>query len=63
MSDKVMFTILLFSQELDALNFIGDYRPNFHKLQVYSNVLEDLIEESPTFSYILKSIKVCNFKC
>ncbi|XP_022295445.2 uncharacterized protein C6orf118-like [Crassostrea virginica] len=45
-------------EELDALNFIGDYRPNFHKLQVYSNVLEDLIEESPTFSYILKSIKL-----
>lgn len=45
-------------EELDALNFIGDDRPNFHKLQVYSNVLEDLIEESPTFTYILKSIKM-----
>ena len=31
---------------------------NFHKLQVYSNTLEDIIQESPTFSYILRCIKV-----
>ncbi|XP_062582190.1 uncharacterized protein LOC134243957 [Saccostrea cucullata] len=44
-------------EELETLDFIDDHRPNFHKLQVYSNVLEDLIEESPTFSYILREIK------
>ncbi|KAK7494761.1 hypothetical protein BaRGS_00013888 [Batillaria attramentaria] len=43
-------------QELMALNLNG-MGPNFHKLQVYSSTLEDLIQESPTFSYILRCIK------
>lgn len=43
-------------QELKALNLTG-VGPNFHKLQVYSSTLEDLIQESPTFSYILRCIK------
>ena len=37
------------------LNGMG---PNFHKLQVFSNSLEDLIDETPTFGFILKCIKV-----
>ena len=37
------------------LNGIG---PNFHKLQVFSNSFEDLIDETPTFGFILKCIKV-----
>ena len=40
------------------LNGMG---PNFHKLQVFSNSLEDLIDETPTFGFILKCIKVSIF--
>ncbi|XP_052087694.1 uncharacterized protein LOC127724685 [Mytilus californianus] len=43
-------------QELDNLN-IFDSGPNFHKLQVYSNIYEDLLLESATFAYILRCIK------
>ncbi|XP_046378617.2 uncharacterized protein C6orf118-like [Haliotis rufescens] len=43
-------------QELDAFNLNG-MGPNFHKLQVYSDTFEDLIQESPTFAYILRCIK------
>lgn len=43
-------------QELEMLNLNG-VGINFHKLQVHSNTLEDIIQESPTFSYILRSIK------
>lgn len=43
-------------QELRALNLNG-IGPNFHKLQVYSSTLEDMIQESPTFNYILRCIK------
>ncbi|ESO94807.1 hypothetical protein LOTGIDRAFT_232257 [Lottia gigantea] len=31
--------------------------PNFHKLQVHSNVFDDITEESPTFKFILQDIK------
>ena len=34
------------------------YGPNFHRLQVYSDTFEDLIEDSPTFKYILGTVKV-----
>lgn len=44
-------------EELEMLNLNGS-GINFHKLQVHSNTLEDVIQESPTFSYILRSIKV-----
>ncbi|XP_060072093.1 uncharacterized protein LOC132551964 [Ylistrum balloti] len=43
-------------QELDSMNFF-DMGPNFHKLQIYSNTFEDLIEDSPTFVYILRAVK------
>ncbi|KAK7107639.1 uncharacterized protein C6orf118-like [Littorina saxatilis] len=43
-------------EELEMLNLQG-LGINFHKLQVYSNTLEDVINESPTFSYILRCIK------
>ncbi|CAH1799977.1 unnamed protein product [Owenia fusiformis] len=43
-------------EDLDTLEYDG-YGPNFHRLQVYSNVYEDLIADSPTLSYILKTIK------
>ena len=41
------------------LNGMG---PNFHKLQVFSNSFEDLIDETPTFGFILKCIKVSNYQ-
>lgn len=47
----------LYFQELDNLN-IFDTGPNFHKLQVYSNIYEDLLLESATFAYVLRCIKV-----
>ena len=47
----------LFLQELESLNFF-ETGPNFHKLQVYSNTFEDLIEETTTFSYLLRCVKV-----
>ncbi|XP_071485136.1 uncharacterized protein C6orf118-like [Diadema antillarum] len=31
--------------------------PNFHRLQIYSDIWDELIEETPTFSTILKKIK------
>lgn len=40
------------------LNGIG---PNFHRLQVFSNTFEELLEETTTFEIILKTIKVCSF--
>ncbi|KAL8584423.1 hypothetical protein ACOMHN_032043 [Nucella lapillus] len=43
-------------KELEMLNLNG-MGINFHKLQVHSNTLDDLIHESPTFSYILRCIK------
>lgn len=43
-------------QELDNLNIL-DSGPNFHKLQVYSNIYEDLMAESVTFAYVLRSVK------
>ncbi|GFR57690.1 hypothetical protein ElyMa_001751800 [Elysia marginata] len=42
--------------ELSDLNLNG-IGPNFHRLQVFSNVLDDVVEESPTFNYILRCIK------
>ena len=44
-------------QDLDNLKYQG-YGPNFHRLQVYSDTFEDLIDDSPTFKYILGTIKV-----
>lgn len=44
-------------QRLDSTQLF-DVGPNFHKLQIYSDVMEDLIEETPTFTYILRCIKV-----
>ena len=44
-------------QELEVMNLNG-MGPNFHKLQVFSNSFEDLIDETPTFGFILKCIKV-----
>ncbi|XP_005090080.1 uncharacterized protein C6orf118 isoform X2 [Aplysia californica] len=43
-------------QDLEDLNLNG-IGPNFHRLQVFSNVLEDVIDESPTFNYILRCVK------
>lgn len=43
-------------QRLDSMQLF-DVGPNFHKLQIYSDVMEDLIEETPTFTYILRCIK------
>lgn len=43
-------------EELQMLN-LNCTGPNFHKLQVFSNSFEDLIEETSTFGYILKHIK------
>jgi len=43
-------------QDLEDLNLNG-IGPNFHRLQVFSNVLEDVVDESPTFNYILRCIK------
>ncbi|GFO03636.1 hypothetical protein PoB_003014100 [Plakobranchus ocellatus] len=43
-------------RELSDLNLNG-IGPNFHRLQVFSNVLDDVVEESPTFNYILRCIK------
>lgn len=43
-------------QDLEDLNLNG-IGPNFHRLQVFSNVLEDVIDESPTFNYVLGCIK------
>lgn len=45
-------------QELDILEHTGLSGPSFHSLQVYSNSLDHLIKDSPTFGYILKTIKV-----
>ncbi|KAK3773342.1 hypothetical protein RRG08_023224 [Elysia crispata] len=42
--------------ELSDLNLNG-IGPNFHRLQVFSNILDDVVEESPTFNYILRCIK------
>ena len=55
--DIFLHSALLKLQELEMLNLNG-MGINFHKLQVYSNTLEDVIQESPTFSYILRCIKV-----
>ncbi|KAL4233869.1 hypothetical protein ACF0H5_008543 [Mactra antiquata] len=43
-------------EDLELMNLSG-IGPNFHKLQVYSNNFEDLIDETPTFGYMLKCIK------
>ncbi|KAL3881281.1 hypothetical protein ACJMK2_027736 [Sinanodonta woodiana] len=43
-------------EELNSMQFTG-VGPNFHKLQIYSNSFEDLIDDTPTFGYILKCIK------
>lgn len=43
-------------QNLDQLQYHG-YGPNFHRLQIYSNIFEDMIHESPTFGYILRTVK------
>ncbi|XP_045197456.2 uncharacterized protein LOC123552124 [Mercenaria mercenaria] len=43
-------------EELEVMN-LGGIGPNFHKLQVFSNNFEDLIDETPTFGYMLKCIK------
>ncbi|XP_052808013.1 uncharacterized protein LOC128236918 [Mya arenaria] len=43
-------------EDLEMMN-LGGVGPNFHKLQVYSNSFEDLIEETSTFGYMLKCIK------
>lgn len=43
-------------EDLEMMN-LGGIGPNFHKLQVFSNNFEDLIEETPTFGYMLKCIK------
>lgn len=43
-------------EELEMMNLNG-MGPNFHKLQVFSNNFEDLIDETPTFGYMLKCIK------
>jgi len=43
-------------QDLSDLNLNG-IGPNFHRLQVFSNVLEDVVDESPTFNFILRCIK------
>ena len=56
-TDLFLHSALLKLQELEMLNLNG-MGINFHKLQVYSNTLEDVIQESPTFSYILRCIKV-----
>lgn len=47
--------------DLESMNFL-DTGPNFHKLQIYSNVFEDMIDESPTFTFILRSIKASILK-
>lgn len=44
------------NEDLEMMNLSG-MGPNFHKLQVFSNSLEDLIDETPTFGFILKCIK------
>ena len=46
-----------FLQDLEMMNLNG-MGPNFHKLQVFSNNFEDLIDETPTFGYMLRCIKV-----
>ncbi|XP_052240710.1 uncharacterized protein LOC127851149 isoform X2 [Dreissena polymorpha] len=43
-------------EDLEMMNLSG-IGPNFHKLQVYSNSFEDLIDETQTFGYMLKCIK------
>lgn len=43
-------------EDLEMMNLSG-IGPNFHKLQVFSNSFEDLIDETPTFGYMLKCIK------
>lgn len=43
-------------EDLEVMN-LGGIGPNFHKLQVFSNNFEDLIDETPTFGYMLKCIK------
>lgn len=43
-------------EELELMN-LGGIGPNFHKLQVFSNNFEDMIEETPTFGFMLKCIK------
>lgn len=43
-------------EDLEMMN-LGGIGPNFHKLQVFSNNFEDLIDETPTFGYMLKCIK------
>ena len=55
---NVYISMLLYVfQELEVMNLNG-MGPNFHKLQVFSNSFEDLIDETPTFGFILKCIKV-----
>ncbi|KAL5010730.1 hypothetical protein ScPMuIL_013035 [Solemya velum] len=43
-------------QELNMMNLNG-IGPNFHRLQVFSNAFEELLEETTTFEVILKNIK------
>ena len=43
-------------QDLDSLQY-QSYGPNFHRLQVYSDTFEDLIDDSPIFKYVLGTIK------
>ena len=39
----------------DSTRLLG---PNFHRLQIYSNIWDELIEVTPTFGEILATIKV-----
>ncbi|XP_050394171.2 uncharacterized protein LOC126812042 [Patella vulgata] len=43
-------------QGLSTMKFRG-HGPNFHRLQVYSNVFEDIVDESPIFQHILRNVK------
>ncbi|XP_074660380.1 uncharacterized protein C6orf118-like [Tubulanus polymorphus] len=42
--------------DLDNLSQHG-YGPNFHRLQIYSNVFDDLIQDCSSFGYIFRTIK------
>ncbi|XP_077977307.1 uncharacterized protein C6orf118-like [Glandiceps talaboti] len=40
---------------LDEVHRTGG--PNFHRLQLYSNIFDDLIEDTPIFGHILRKVK------
>ncbi|XP_064629633.1 uncharacterized protein LOC135488766 [Lineus longissimus] len=43
-------------EELRCLD-CNNFGPNFHRLQIYSDVFDDLNSDSPAFGYILRKIK------